>query len=881
MTKWARYFEFFRRSPDRDIDDEIASHLEMRVADLRAAGSSEADARARALSEFGDADAARRETLRVDHRMMRRESRGEALDGILRDARVALRSMRASPGFTVSAVLCAAVGIGITAATLSAGYSIFMRPLPYRDADRLVAIYSEDPVRGFKNTNISSPDFESWRDGNRTFSGIGIWTWSTKTLGASNGSDAERLSGSDVSWNLFRIHGVAPMIGRDFVREEDAPGNQFEVLISHRVWSGRFASDSGIVGRTISMDGRPWTVVGVMPPRFNFPDRGDYWVPFAAGPNERHDDRGYAGAIGRLKPGTTVAQGIADLRRIDADLAARFPDANAEWRSAVVPLRDDLVGNLRDPLRVLIASVALVLLLACINIANLALARSASRAREIAIRSAIGASRSRLVRQLMTESLVIALGGGLLGVAIAAAAMRVLTTAFPRGVPFYISLGLDAPAVAFIVGITVLTGLLFGIVPAVRGSRVDLTGALRDGTSGSGSGVDKARLRRGLVVAEVALSAVLMTGAFLLLETYRNLHDMPLGYTPNGIVSARITLPKNAGYPTRSEVRVFYDRLLERLRADNRVAMVGAAQGAPMTGWDVQAGFEVDGAPPARGSEGIIAHYQNVTPDYFATIGVPLVRGRWLTPADRDSTNWNALVNERLVSMAFKGTEPVGKRIRIGGELATVVGVVGDFHQFRLPQEIPPAVFLSNASFPARQMTLVLRAKAGDPRDLVGGLRSAVREIDPGVALYQVETLGEVVDRVLWSQRFVGQVLVAFATMAMGMACLGLYGVVSYMVSQRTREFGVRVALGATRGRLLGLVIGDGARLVLIGVATGLVAAWFGVKLLQSLLFGVAANDPMVFAFVALALSAVTLVAMAIPSRRAVRVDPLIAMRSE
>jgi predicted permease len=883
MSKWLRYFEFFRRDPRRDIDDEISTHIEMRVSDLRARGFTEAAARERAVKEFGDADATRRETLRVDHRVMRRENRAEMFDAMLRDARVALRSMRASPGFAISAVLCAAAGIGITAAMVSASYAILVRALPYRDSEHLVSIYSEHPQRGYRGANISFPDFVSWRDESKAFTGIGIWTWSTKTLASDAATGAERLNGSDVSWDLFRILGVPPMLGRDFLREEEQAGRNFEVLISHSLWQRRFASDSSILGRTIGLDGRPWTVVGVMPPAFNFPATADYWVPFVPAPNELRENRSYAGAIGRFREDVTFDQARADLHRVDATLAARFPDLNGGWRADVITIRDDLVGSLREPLKVLMAAVGLVLLLACINIANLTLARGAARSRELAIRTAIGASRGRLVRQLMTESLVVAVGGGVIGVGIAAAGIRLLTTAFPNGVPSYLHIGLDGMALAAIAAITVLTGILFGVVPALRGSRVDLNGSLRDGTTGSGSGVDRARLRSGLVVAEVALSVVLMTGALLLLRTYRNLHDKPLGYTPQGVVSARITLPRNAGYPARADVKRFYDQLFERINADQRVAMSGAAQGTPMTGWDVQGAVDVEGMPAPKSNEAIVAHYQYVTPNYFQTIGVRLVRGQWLSAATADSMNPKVLINEMFVQKAFNGAEPIGKRVRIGkdGPYATIVGVVADFQEFRLPQAIVPAVFYSDAEISVRQKTVVLRAKAGDPLDLVPLVRTAVREIDPNVAVYQIQTLDDVLSGVLWRQRLMGNLLVVFAALAMGMACLGLYGVVSYAVSQRTREFGVRVALGATRGQLMRLVLGNGARLALAGIAAGLVAAWFAVRILGTLLYGVEAKDPATFGLVAVTLTAVALLATAIPSRRATRVDPLIAMRSE
>jgi len=882
--KWLRYFEFFRRDPRRDIDDEIATHLEMRIADLRAQGMSAEDAIARARRDFGDASAVRDTTLRVDERMMRRERRAEWLENLWRDARVALRSMRSNPGFAITATLCCAAGIGVTTAIVSASYSILVRSLPYRDSDQLVAIYAENTELGYKGTNISYPDFESWRDNNRAFSGIGIWSWTSKTLAGDGtaGGDAERLQGAEVSWNLFAILGVGPILGRNFLKEEDVFGNHYEVIISHSLWQRRFASDSNIVGKTTRLDGRAWTVVGVMPPGFMFPERGDYWAPFAAYPNEERQNRGYAGAIGRLKPGVTVGQGRDDLHRVDADLVTRFPDSNRGWRADVMSIRDDLVGTLREPLKVMLAAVALVLLLACINVANLALARGAARSREIAIRSAIGASRTRLVRQLLTESLVIAVAGGLLGVAIAWVVLRSFALAFPRGIPFYLSLGLDGASLLVVAAVTVLTALLFGAMPAIRGSRVDLNSALREGTRG-GEGVDKARLRSALVVGEVALSAILLTGALLLMRTYRNLMETPLGFTPQGVVTARITLPR-AGYPSRADVKRFYDRLYERVRSDPAVASVGAAQGTPMSGWDVQGDLNIEGEAPPPRNEAVDAHFQNVTPDYFKTIGVALVRGRWLNETDRDSLNPSVLVTQELVTKAFKGADPLGKRVKIGrgpDPYATIVGVINDLRQYRLPQAAPPAMYYSDASSPAYQMTVAIRAKQGDPYRLVPILRSAAREIDRNVAVYQIQTLEESVGRSLWRQRLMGNVLVAFSVLALAMACLGLYGVVSYAVANRTRELGVRLALGATRGSVLRLVLGHGTRLVLIGITTGLVAAWFAVRILGTLLYGVKATDPATFAIVALSLAGVALLATAIPSRRATRVDPIVAMRAE
>jgi predicted permease len=889
MTKWLRYFEFFRRDPRHDLDDEFRSHLELREADLVALGMSAEDARARARREFGDAATARADALRVDRRMLRRERRSEWFETMARDARVALRSMRSNPGFALTSILCAAAGIGITAAILSASYAILFRSLPYRDSNQLVAVYSRNDSRNFRRVNISFGDFVSWRDNSRAFAngpdGIGIWTWDTKTLiggSGTEGEDAERVYGAEVSWNLFQVLGVQPMLGRNFLKEEDVPGNNFEVILSQRLWARRFASDSAIIGKPIQLDGRAWTVVGVMPTDFNFPDRGDLWVPFAGSPTQSRGNRMYAGAIARMAPGVTLEQTEADLRRVDAALAAQFPDENRGWEADVLTLRDDLVGNLRDPVKVLLAAVGLVLLLACINVANLTLARGAMREREIAIRSAIGATRDRLLRQLMTESLVIAFAGGLLGVGIAALALWFLRLAFPQGLPFYLTLRLDNVALAIVGIVTMLTGLLFGVIPAFRGSRVDLNNALRDGARG-GSGVDKARLRSMLVVGEIALSAVLLTAALLLMRSYRNLHDTPLGFSEQGVATARLTLPRNAGYPTSVDVLHFFDRLHERLSAVPSVETVGFAQGLPFSGWNVQAYAVVEGEPPRPKGEELDIHWQPVSPDYFKAIGVQLLRGRWLDTSDDDTLNVHVLVTQQFVARALNGKEAIGRRLRMGNDTswATIVGVIQDFRQYGLPDAAPPAVFYPHAVWPSRQMVVAMKARRGDPHDLIPVLRSAVREIDPKVALFQVATLDAVVDRSLWRQRLMGNVLGAFAVLALAMACLGLYGVVSYMVSQRTRELGVRVALGATRGSVLRLVLAHSTRLVIAGIGAGLLVAYFAVRILGTLLYGVQATDPGTFGLVAVALAIVALLAAAIPSRRATRVDPIIAMRAE
>jgi predicted permease len=878
-------FEGPRRDPRRDVDDEIRFHVESRVAELVARGMPEPEARRRAEQEFGDAARVRAETVRIDERMAKRRRRTEWIGDVVRDARIGLRSLSRTPGYTLTAVLCAALGIGITAAVVSAAWNILVRPLPYRDADRLVAIYGENVTRGERGSNISYPDYVAWKQETKAFSGIGLWDWYDATL--ASGGEPERLKGSQVTANLFPLLGVQPRLGRGFTADEEVPGRDDVVLLSDRLWRRRFGADPSIVGRTVIVDGVAHAVVGVMAPGFNFPQRGDLWVPLAVDPaRETRDNRYHAGAIGRLKDGVPFERGVADLHAIDARLAREFPRENEGWRADVVPMRQDLVGDLRQPLLVFLGAVALVLLMVCANVANLTLARAAARGREMAVRTALGASRARLARQLAVESLLVAAVGGVLGVGIAWIGVRLLRYGFPDQVPpFFVTLKLDGTAFAIVAIVTLVTGVLFGIVPALRVPGWDAQGELREGGRGASGGLHRSRLRRALVVGEITLSVVLMVGATLLARSYRNLAGTDLGFTEEGALTVRILLAP-ADYPHPAQAAAFESRLLDRLRSLPGVTAVGGAQGLPFTGWLVQSWASVEGAPPPVKKEGeLVVHFQYVTPDFFKAMGVRLVRGRWLTDADRDTLNPAVLVNERLVATAFGGKDPIGQRISLGGDSTwgTVVGVIGDYRQFAASQPMVPAVFYPIAKAPpffARWMSIVIRT-SGDPAQLAPALRAAVKELDPRIAVEQVQTLDEVVSRSIWRQRLQEHVLGVFAVLSLVLACIGLYGVVSYAVAQRTRELGVRMALGATRRRVAWMVIEQSGRLVLAGVAAGLVLALAGTRVLEGLLYGVRATDPITFALVPISLGLVALVAAALPARRATRVDPIVAMRAE
>jgi putative ABC transport system permease protein len=881
--RWYRYLRFWRRDARADVDDEIAFHLEMRVRDLERDGLPTVAAREEAARIFGDLGAVRDACLVIDERRRRHHTRAEVMDGMWNDLRFAARALRKSPGFAAMAILCIALGICVTTTIFSAVNAILIRPLPYPQADRLVAVYSENVPRGYHDTNISYKDYASWRDENHTLSALGIWTWATKTLSQ---GESERLAGASVSANLFPLLGVHPILGRNFLPEEEHLDRSDVVLLSYGLWQRRFGGDSSIVGKTISMDGRSHLVAGVMPPNFSFPDRGQFWMPFAydALAPEGHGDRGYAGAIGRLAPGATLDQAKADFAVVATRLQQEFANDNTGWTVDVKTLRDDLTGDLRKPLLVFLASVALVLLIACANVANLMLARGTSRYREMAVRTALGAARSRLVQQLLTESLLIAIIGGVLGATAGIWAIRLFRFAFPNDVPFYFTLSADPLAMSFAAGIIVVTGVLFGVVPAVRATRVDINNALRDGAR-AGDGEGRTRLRNTLVVAEVALSVVIVVCAALLIRSYRAYLDTNLGFDEQGILTARITLPEGKYDGADRRIRFFSD-LEARVRALPGVSIVGSAAGIPFSGWDLQAEVHAEGRPAERPNEEVDTHYQPVFPDFFAAMGIRLVRGRQLTQSDRDTLTPAVVVNEEFVRTMFPNEDPIGKRVKIGSldsrdPWNVIVGVIRDYRHYRLPQPMGPAMYWSYPESQSRSQTLTIRTTLADPYSLVPGVRAALEAIDPQLAMYDVRTMSDVVSQSLWRQRLQGQVLGIFAALALVLATVGIYGVISYTVAQRTREIGVRVALGAQRGHVLAMVVRQGAALATAGVVIGIGAALVVSRSLASLLYGVSATDLVSFAVVPAILGVVTVIATYLPARRATRVDPLIAIRTE
>ena len=883
VLRWRRYLRFWRVDVQADVDDELAFHLEMRRRDLEARGLSAADARTEAERSFGDLSVIRNACVTIDERRFRRAGRAEWVGHMWNDVTFALRGLRKSPAFAITAISCIALGVAVTTTIFAAVNAILIRPLPYPESDRLVAVYAQNVERGYHGTNISYDDYASWRDQNRTLSGLGIWTWVTKTISE---GETERVPGASVSANLFPTLGIRPILGRNFASEEELRGRSDVVLISYGLWQRRFGGDSAIVGRMISMDGRPHRVAGVMPPNFNFPDRGQFWMPFEwQGPStEGRDNRGYAGAIGRIRNGVTLEQVNADLANVSVRLQHDFPNENTGWAAEVKTLRDDLSGDLRKPLLVFLSAVGLVLLIACANVANLMLARGTSRSREVAVRTALGAQRGRLVRQLLTESMLIATLGGVAGAAFGIWGVRLLRLAFPNDVPFYFSLSVDPRALAFAAGVIVLTGLLFGALPALRTTRVDITAALRDGAR-SGDSRSRGGARTALVVGEVAMSVVLMVGAMLLLRSYRAYTTTNLGFEQTGVLTARITLPEFR-YDTTAKRIAFFERLGDRVRALPGVAVVGSAGGIPFSGWDLQADINVFGRPPAQKNQAIVSHFQSVFPDFFKAMGVRRVHGRMLSPSDRDTVSQVVVVNETFAKKVFPGEDPLGRRVKIGDldgsdPWLTIVGVVSDYRHYRLPQPMGPAMYFPYPAVASRSQTLTIRTTLPDPYSLVPSIRAALRELDPQIALYDVKTMADAVTQSLWRQRLQGEVLGTFAALALVLAMVGIYGVISYTVAQRTRELGVRVALGAQRADVMRLVLKQGVGMASAGIAIGVIGALAMTQALSSLLYGVQATDLLTYTVVPVMLGAVALLATYVPALRATRVDPLMAIRAE
>ena len=790
-----------------------------------------------------------------------------------------LRALLRSPSFSCVAVSCIALGVAVTSTMFSAVYGLFVRALPYPDAGRLVAVREQNLQKNVAGSRISWADFASWRKESRSFEGLGAWSAVFPTLSGDE-ADVERVEGAWVSSNALEIVGVRPLFGRIFAPAEELRGQERVVVIGYELWRRRFGGDRSAVGRTIQINYTPYVIVGIMPPGFDFPERSQVWLPYAAdAARERHGDRQGWVAVGRLKSTVSLAAASADLSAIARRLEAEFPRENLGWDAEVASLRDDLVGSLRRPILILLGAAGLVLLIACVNVANLMLARGEARRTEMAVRIAIGAGRRRVVAETLSETIAVALAGGVAGIGLASLGIRLLALAFPDGVPSYLTFAIDANIAIFTAVVSLVAGTLFGLVPALRASRVDV-GALRQGASSGG--VAGQRMRSALMIAELAMSLVLLIGATLLIRSDLSI-ERGLGFDTRGMLSFRVPLPGTKYRGTAR--RAFVEQLMARVRGVDGVQVVGSSQGlpfGPLGGSYDRARVQIEGRPEP-GADEPTSLRQEISADYFRALGAPIVRGRALNATDFGETVATAIVNDAFLKRYLPSSDPLGVRIKALGRDAsppwlTIVGVVANMRQDRPPQSIDPAIYVP---FVDSSQTMVVKTALADPLRLAPTIRSIVRELDPTLPMYLVQSVDQMVARTLWRQRLQGEVLGIFASLALALAAFGIYAVVSYAVAQRTRELGVRVALGASRGRIIGFVLVQVLKVAAPGLTIGVVGALALSRLLSSLLYEVRPNDPMTLVGAVAALACVTLLAAAVPARRAARADPLVAIRAE
>ena len=867
----------------REVDDELRFHLDMKVQELLDAGVSPVEAERRARAEFGDLEYTRRYLNTTDRARMHDERRAELGDEIGQDIRFAFRQLRRNPGFTAIALITLALGIGANSAIFSVVRGVLLRELPYAEPDRLIRVYSR-VERGM--TSVSPADFNDWRRQSTKFSALAASAEATVNLTGSG--SAERFSQARVSANMFQLLGVRVALGRTFAPGEDAPDAPRVVILSDALWRDRFGADPTIIGKSIRLDDFPTEVIGVAPSEMRYPSSVDMWLTTRFTPKDLSDgSRGsrWIDVIGRLAPSATPEQAQIEMKAIARQIELQDPRHNAGLSTQLVHLRDDMVGSVRPALIVLLAAVGFVMLIACANVASLMLGRTAAREAELAVRTALGAGRARLVRQLLTESCCLALAGGVLGLALAYWGTRLLLSLAPSDIPRLYNVHIDASVLLFTVAMTAVAALFFGSIPALQASAAQAVLHLRAGNRGSRTRPGSARARNALVVTEITLALMLLVGAGLLIKSFSRLREVNPGFAPARVSTFTVTLSP-VKYETIEQQRTFSKALLDAVHRIPGVDSAAVTFGLPLSGASFQLSYDVEGRPAPPPNAEPRAQVRIVSPGYFATVGIPLVRGRAFTDADRPGSPRAMLVSEETVRRYFPGEDPIGKRLdfgwgrdgdRLSGE---IVGVVGDVRQHGLSVDVTPHVYAAWDQWPLDEITVVMRSR-GDPAVALKAARAAVLSLDRDLPVYDAFTLESMIDRALGQPRFYVLLLTIFAALAVVLAVVGIYGVIAYTVQQRTREIGIRIALGASHGRVVGMVVQRGLLLALVGIALGSTGAYAMTRVLQSLLYGVGARDPMTFVAVAVLLGAVAVLASWLPARRAARVDPLAAMRAE
>jgi putative ABC transport system permease protein len=806
---------------------------------------------------------------------------------IVKDLRYGLRSLMKRPGSTLVALVTLALGIGVNTAIFSAVDSILLRPLPFKDPERLVSVWERGLKQGINQNEVAPANFFDLRTQSQAFEGIGAHGPQDTNL--TGDGEPERLNGELVTANVFSILGIEPALGRTFSPNEDQLGQHHVVVLSERLWQRRFNADPSIVNRNITLNGESFTVVGVMPRGFFFPEREtELWIPWAMEP-EQASGRGdhYLRLIARLKPGTTLKQANAEVESIAGRLSAEYPKTNEGLTFIVNSLHQDYAGDLRSPILILFAAVGLVLLIACANVANLLLAQATIRRREIAIRMALGARRWTIVRQLLVESLLLAGAGGLLGVLGAVWGVEALGKLLPESLSKLQNVSIDARVFLFTLGVSLLTAVVFGGVPALLAARAKPGETLSDVARDMAGGVSGRHVRRLLVVSEVALAVVLLVGAGLLIRSFQILRQVDTGFTTENLLTMRMVLPMPK-YAKPEARRAFYDEMLRRVKELPGVESAGMITFLPLSFNGMNFSFSVEGQTSPSDMKLPFALYRVVSPDYFRAMGIPLQRGRFFDAHDTVDSQPVILVNRQLAEQYWPGEDPTGKRLKIGpldspNPWLTVVGVVGDVRQTGLYGDLRMDLYVPYAqerrSFIAPR-DLVLRTK-GDATAVAGAVRQAVWSVDKDQPVSHVRTMDQVFAAAISQERFQALLLGLFAALALVLACIGLYGVISYAVAQRTHEIGIRMALGARPRDVLRLVLRQGMSLTVVGLALGIALGSVATRVLSDMLYGVTARDPLTFVGVPILLLLVAFLACYIPARRATRIDPLVALRYE
>jgi len=887
---WRRWFRLGDR--ERELSEEMHHHFEKQVAANLAEGLTPDEARRQAALRFGGVEGVKEDC--------REQRSGFWLEALWADTRFALRMLRKNPGFTAVAVLTLALGIGATTAVFGVVNAILLKPLPYPNPDKIVMLWWKAPISSAQFDADRFPwgkrDFLHFSQSSKAFQSLGAFK--SDFFNFAGSGEPVRLDGLRASAGFFSALGVAPSLGRTFTPEEDQPGREFEVILSDQLWRDRFGADPGILGRPITLGGASYTVVGVMPRGFafpraeempavlSFPPRIQLWVPLdiPAAPRGPQD----LAVIGRLNPGVTREQAAAELRIYGDRMEKDFPGSGAWYNPNVVPLARQVVGDTRRPLLLTLAAVGIVLLIASSNVASLLLTRSLGRKREFTLRSALGAGRRRLIRQLLTESLLLAAIGGVAGIALAEISLYVLKILGPANVPRLRDVSLEPRVFFFAIAITLVAGILFGLAPALASSRENLVESLKESGQRSGGGAAHSKLRNALLVSEVALALVLVISAVLLVRTFHRMLEADAGFNPARVLTFQLSLP-NAKYKDTDRMAELYQKALRALQSLPGVQAAGLVSEVPMGGSTDSSVIRVPDRPRANDKDHPYANYSFASPGYFSAIGTPLLRGRDFLETDTAGSMLVTIINSAMAQKYWPGQDPIGRQVGVQDTrwaTRTVVGIVADIKHNSLREDPVPEMYVPYTQneikiWPSMQtMQVALRTKA-DPAALTASVREALRSVDADLPVANVETLAALVNDSMAQPRFSLFLVGSFGGLALALAMIGMYGVISYSVQQRTQEIGIRMALGASRGTVLRMVLGLGAQLASLGIAIGLLASWMVTRTMESFLYQVRATDPLTFAAVSIALMCVALAACYIPARRAMSVDPNIALRYE